>query len=157
MPVQSISSKMKQNKYKTESNVDSDSVAQSTPKTSPMLLKHQSSLPSLQQKRKTKHDRQVQHVQNMNISATVRSNSSSMVGKDPAAFAAQTANTSCLAPSGRSSQEQSLNFKVACYPPPVGVRRPTKPAANRSPEVADPESANHGFQPSFQKSSQHNI
>ena len=56
MPVQSISSKMKQNKYKTESNVDSDSVAQSTPKTSPMLLKHQSSLPNLQ-KRKNKADR----------------------------------------------------------------------------------------------------
>lgn len=125
MPVQSISSKMKHNKYKTESNVDSDSVAQSTPKTSPMLLKHQSSLPNLQ-KRKSKPDRQAQHVQNMNISATVRSNSSSMVGKDPAAVAAQTANNSCWAPSGRSSQEQSVNFKVAVYPPPVGVRRPTK-------------------------------
>lgn len=61
MPVHSMSSKMKLNKYKTESNVDSDSVAQSTPQKSPMLLKHQSSLPNLQ-KRKGKHDRQAQHV-----------------------------------------------------------------------------------------------
>jgi hypothetical protein len=72
---------MKLNKYKTESNADSDSVKQNTPQKASALLNHQSSVGNLQ-KRKGKPTRHGNNVQSMNISATGRSASSSMVGKD---------------------------------------------------------------------------
>ena len=136
MPVQSLSSKMKLNKYKTESG-DADSVAQSTPGTT-MMLKHQSSLPNLP-KRKSKHERQAQNAQSMHMS---RSNSSSMVANQVVINSTQQAqNTSTVSGAGRSSQEPSLHHKGNAYPLPSGARRHNKYAnANRSPEAPQPDS-----------------
>lgn len=104
MPVQSIPGKMKLNKYKADSNADSDSVAQHTPRKAAMMLK-QSSMPNLG-KRKSKQERQAQAVQSMNISATVRSNSSSLVAAQAAAGQPQHAqnHSYAAAPSGSSAE-----------------------------------------------------
>lgn len=68
-----------------------------------------------------------------------------------------TQNNSYMGASGRSSQEQSLNFKVAVYPPPVGARRPAKQnTTNRSPDLPFDESEASGFKSSFQPASKSN-